>query len=167
MANPFVGEIMMAGFDFAPKGWAACDGASLPITQNFVLFTLISIAYGGDGVKNFNLPDLRGRLPMHRGKGHNLGEKGGEEKVTLHEEHVRHNHAATGFAGNGNQESPLQSTWAISNARQFSSNGPNGGMADECILPNVEEGGGKAHDNMMPYLTINFIINLVGTSPPQ
>jgi microcystin-dependent protein len=167
MANPFVGEIMMAGFNFAPRGWAACDGASLNIAQVSLLFSLIGFAYGGDGVKTFNLPDLRGRLPMHRGKGHGLGEKGGEETVTLHEEHVLHTHIGVSVAGNGNQESPLQATWASSNARQFSSNGPNGGMADECILPNVEEGGGHAHDNMMPYLPINFIINLVGMSPPQ
>jgi microcystin-dependent protein len=169
MADPFVAEIRIFPFNFAPKGWAWCDGQLLPLSQNTALFSLLGTTYGGNGKSNFALPDLQGRAPMHPGQGpglslHDLGETGGSETVTLLESEIpAHSHGLSmsvrpsdnlnpaGLAlGTGNNiYAPVASTTAMS---------PN-------ALPPA--GGDQPHNNMQPYLTFYFCIALQGVFPPR
>ena len=168
--NPFIGEIRMFGGTFAPSGWAFCAGQLLPISQNEALYTLIGTTYGGDGQNTFQLPDLRGRVPVHQGQstGQNyvIGSLGGAEQVTLTTQQLpSHPHSANGSTStSANATSPSANAWSGNDYKQFSTNAPNAQMnAGSMGLT----GGGQPHDNMLPYLGITFIIALVGIFPSQ
>ena len=168
MSSPFIGEIRLFGGNFAPVGWAFCNGALIPISENDALFNLIGTTYGGDGQSTFALPDLQGRLPMHMGTGaglssHTIGEQGGVEAVTLTTNQIpAHSHAPLSVSGNGNQSTPQNGVWAGVTTSIYTSNPPNtpfnaslGGAA----------GGSQPHENLMPFLAISFIISLFGVFP--
>jgi microcystin-dependent protein len=165
MSNPFIGEIRMFGGNFAPQGWAFCNGQLLAIDQNTALFQLIGTTYGGDGQTTFALPNLQSRVPMHQGTGHVLGEMAGSEAVTLTVNQIPahgHNPQASNA---GSATSPSGTVWANSPALQFApSNSAVSPMHASAI---GSAGGSQPHDNMLPYLAINFIISLFGVYPPQ
>jgi len=170
MGEPFVGEIRMVGFNFPPAGWALCDGQLLAISQNETLFTLIGTTYGGDGEETFALPNLQSRMPIHTGQGpglsnYNLGETGGVESVTLTAQQIPvHNHPLLCSDQNGSQTSPSEGVAAANTLNQYSP--PNSPQAMNANLINPS-GGSQPHENMMPFLTINFIISLFGIFPTQ
>jgi microcystin-dependent protein len=168
MSEPFIGEIRMFGGSFAPAGWAFCDGRLIAISQNEALFTLLGTIYGGDGVNTFALPDLRGRIPVHQGPGFVLGQLAGSESVTLNINQIAsHTHTVAA-------KSTAVAATAGSN---FYGGGPNGaaayGIYDAAgsVTMNagmVTPGGGsQPHENMMPTLTITYIIALQGVFPTQ
>jgi microcystin-dependent protein len=167
VSTPYVGEIRMGGWNFAPVGWAMCNGQLMSISQNEVLFQLIGTTYGGDGVNNFALPDLRGRLPLHAGSGFALGQQGGSETVTLDSNHVPgHSHTFMCSTTAGTQHDPatfvLATLPAGSAYIQGAASTP---LAAGSIPPGT--GGGQPHDNMQPYLCVTFIISMFGVFPPQ
>jgi microcystin-dependent protein len=167
MAQPYVGEIRMFGGNFAPAGWAFCDGSLLPITDNETLFNLIGTTYGGDGQETFALPDLRGRLPIHQGSGFVLAQAAGAETVTLNVNQIPlHNHLPLASANQGDQSGPANGVWAASSPslNQFSSAVPSLNLDPGALQLS---GGSQAHDNMMPFLTVNFILSLFGIFPSQ
>jgi len=173
MADPFVAEIRIFPFNFAPKGWAWCNGQLMPISQNTALFSLLGTTYGGDGKSTFALPDLQGSAPMHPGQGpglslHDLGEMGGSETVTLlTSEMPAHSHALRANNANGDTPSPGGNSLArtgTSNTYQQNSTNNLVGMAPQSLPVG---GGGLPHNNMMPYLTFNFNIALQGVFPPR
>jgi microcystin-dependent protein len=174
MGEPFIGEIRMFGGNFAPAGWAFCNGALLPISENDSLFILIGTTYGGDGQSTFALPDLQGRIPVHAGTGsdgitYTLGDKGGVESVTLTTNQIPiHTHVPVATANAGTVASPANATWAAAGTgEQIYSTPPNppaSAMNAQGILPS---GGSQPHDNMAPYLCINFILSLFGQFPHQ
>ena len=171
--DPFVAEIRIFPFNFAPKGWAFCDGQILPLSQNTALFSLLGTTYGGDGKSNFALPNLQGSAPMHPGQGpglslHDLGETGGMDAVTLLATAMpAHSHTVLA------QNTPLG---GVVSANGNSLNRPGSGnlydgtstvpvaMAPQAIMP---VGGDQPHNNLMPYLTLNFCIALQGVYPPR
>ena len=173
MSEPFIGEIRMVGFNFAPRGWALCDGQLLSISQNTALFALLGTTYGGDGRTTFALPDLRGRVPVHNGNGPGLssypiGTRGGVEAVTLTANQIPpHNHAANAAGPAGNSNDAIGNIWAddagVSSAT-YSSAAATGTMRGNAI---GNTGGGQAHENRQPYLAINFVIALVGLYPSR
>lgn len=167
MSEPFLGEIRIFGGTYAPLDWAFCDGQSLAIAQYDALYSLVGTTYGGDGMSSFNLPDLRGRVPMHRGNGYNLGEKGGQETVTLQANQVAaHTHAVRAKEGNGNANTPEGNVWAtIPSEKRYSTATP--ALAMRSTTVSTGGGNGAAHDNMMPFLVINFIICLYGLYPQR
>src|SRR5690349_16957910 len=171
MSSPYVGEIRMFGGNFAPAGWAFCNGAQMAISENDVLFQLIGTTYGGDGQTTFALPDLQGRLPMHQGTGPGLstrtiGENGGVETVTLTTQQIPvHNHAPLALAGNGNQTTPQGGVWAGVTTSIYTSNPPDPATAAFNTGLGGNSGGSQPHDNLMPYLAISFIISLFGLYP--
>ena len=165
MAEPFLSEIRIMSFVFAPKGWALCNGQLLPINQNQGLFSLLGTTYGGDGRVNFALPDLRGRTPIHMGSGHTLGEKGGEQAHTLSiGELPTHAHFAVGSAQAADVGAPTNATLLgiINNVY---------GAPTNLVAMNPAEitnvGGSQAHLNMQPFLTLSFCIALQGIFPSQ
>jgi microcystin-dependent protein len=173
MADPFVAEIRIFPFNFAPKGWAWCDGQLLPLSQNTALFSLLGTTYGGDGKSNFALPDLQGRAPMHPGQGpglslHDLGETGGSETVTLLESEIpAHSHSLNANNSPANQPGPdpNNSLARTQNATPYVPALPTPTMmAAESLAP---AGGDQPHNNMMPYLTFYFNIALQGVYPPR
>jgi microcystin-dependent protein len=170
MGQPFVGEIRMFGGNFAPVGWAFCNGALMAIAENETLFNLIGTTYGGDGQQTFALPDLRGRLPIHMGTGGGLstrviGEMAGVETVTLISQQIpAHSHAALTVSGGGNQSTPQNGVWAGSSNSIYTSNAPSLPMNNSLI---GAAGGSQPHENRMPYLAISFIISLFGIFPTQ
>jgi microcystin-dependent protein len=154
----------MGCWNFAPVGWAFCNGQLLPISQYSTLFNLIGTTYGGNGITTFALPDLRGRVPVHQGKGYNLGQSAGTETVTLSLNQIpAHSHALNVLTGTGTQPSPKGGFWAESSLGQFSSAPPMANMAP-ALQPS---GGGQPHINVSPYLAVNFIISLFGVYPSQ
>jgi microcystin-dependent protein len=174
MADPFVAEIRIFPFNFAPRGWAWCDGQLLPLSQNTALFSLLGTTYGGNGKSNFALPDLQGRVPMHPGQGpglslHDLGETGGSETVTLLESEIpSHSHTVNASGADANVRLP---------AGQFPATGI-GGIGLYAVAagnPQVQlsantippAGGDQPHNNMQPYLTFYFCIALQGVFPPR
>jgi microcystin-dependent protein len=173
MADPFVAEIRIFPFNFAPKGWAWCDGQLLPISQNTALFSLLGTTYGGNGKSNFALPDLQGRAPMNPGQGpglslHDLGETGGSETVTLLESEIpSHNHTMMAGSDPANAQIPgptlILSRSAGGNAYSVTTSGLQS-MAPEALAP---AGGDQPHNNMQPYLTCYFCIALQGVFPPR
>jgi microcystin-dependent protein len=163
MGQPFVGEIRMVGFSFAPVGWAFCDGSLLAISENETLFNLIGTTYGGDGQQTFAVPDLRGRIPLHVGAGFTLGQAAGTEEVTLITSQIpAHTHPARAQSAVGDQASPTGNVWASSTLNQFTSGPATANMNAGNI---GSTGGSQPHDNMMPTLTINFVISLFGVFP--
>ena len=174
MADPFVAEIRIFPFNFAPKGWAWCDGQLLPLSQNTALFSLLGTTYGGNGKSNFALPDLQGRIPMHPGQGpglslHDLGETGGSETVTLLESEIpAHSHAQMASIEDGVQGS-LTSGTTLSNSvggmlYQTNAGANLVGMNPNALAP---AGGDAPHNNLQPYLTFYFCIALQGVFPPR
>ena len=166
MSEPFVGEIRMFGGTFAPMGWSFCDGRLLPINLYLTLFALIGNTYGGDGVTNFALPDLRGRIPVDQGAGYTIGQKGGAETVTLAPgEMPAHSHPATATSQvGGTVSNPQGNVWANWNGLQYSDQAPNAQMNAGVT---TSAGGSQPHDNMMPYQAVNFIIAYEGIFPSR
>jgi microcystin-dependent protein len=163
MAEPFLSEIRIMSFNFAPKGWALCNGQLLPINQNQALFSLLGTTYGGDGRVNFALPDLRGRVPLHVGSGHTLGERAGQEAHTLTiQELPPHNHSVNVVNSNANA-APTGHSFAAANAL-YQPAPPNTNLAPTTIS-NV--GNGQPHANQQPFLTLSFAIALQGIFPSQ
>jgi microcystin-dependent protein len=162
MAEPFLGEIRMCSFNFAPKGWALCDGALLQINLNQALFALLGTTYGGNGTLNFALPNLKGRVPIHMGTGFTLGQTGGEATHTLNiSELAGHTHTVQASSTDANQTSPSGNLWANGNVPAYSGTG--GAAMNAASISSA--GGGSAHDNMSPYRVINFVIALQGIFP--
>ena len=164
MAEPFLSEIRIMSFEFAPKGWALCNGQLLPINQNQALFSLLGTTFGGDGRVNFALPDLRARVPIHVGSGHTLGERGGEQAHTLSiSELPTHTHVMRGSLDPA-ANTPSNATVLGKSNPQAAYGGPTGltAMAPSAVT-NV--GGSQAHLNMQPFLTLSFCIALQGLFP--
>jgi microcystin-dependent protein len=155
----------MVGFNFAPVGWALCQGQLLPIAQNPALFQLIGTTYGGDGQTTFALPDLRGRVPMHPGNGHVLAEKDGAETVTLTTQQIpSHAHPAQASSSPATSTNLADNVWADWGSTQYSDQAVNAQMS---VAAMAAAGGSQPHDNVMPYLAVNFIISLEGVFPTQ
>ena len=172
MADPFVAEIRIFGFNFAPTGWAFCDGQLLPLSQNTALFSLLGTTYGGDGKSTFALPDLQGSAPMHPGQGpglslHDLGETGGSETVTLLQSEIpAHQHfmrAATQDPADVKLVNP-SATFGLSQEGPLYQDTQNTSLAPQALTP---AGGNLPHTNLMPYLVLNFCIALQGVFPPR
>ena len=171
--DPFLAEIRIFPFNFAPTGWAFCDGQILPLSQNTALFSLLGTTYGGDGKSNFALPNLQGCAPMHPGQGsglslHDLGETGGSDTVSLLESEIpSHTHTMMAEAAPANDKIPVPSV-AISRSVGGNAYLPPdanlGAMNSQVIAP---MGGDQPHNNLMPYLTLNFCIALQGVFPPR
>ena len=163
MAEPFLSEIRMMSFAYAPKGWALCNGQLLPINQNQALFSLLGTTFGGDGRVNFALPDLRGRTPIHVGSGHTLGERGGEQAHTLSvAELPTHTHVLSASNSAGNTGGGGGAFLANGSSDIYTAAGSLVAM-NPAAVPNV--GGSQAHLNMQPFLTLNFCIALQGIFP--
>jgi microcystin-dependent protein len=155
----------MFGGNFAPAGWAFCDGALQAIDQNTAMFNLIGTTYGGDGQSTFALPDLRGRLPLHQGNGFTLAENGGTETVTLTTSQIPgHSHVPLSSPNAGSQASPANGVWAVSASNLYSDVAPGVTMAAGA---SGVTGGSQPHSNFMPYLCVSFIISLFGVFPSQ
>ena len=176
MSEPFIAEIRIVAFNFAPRGWAFCDGQLLPIDQNSALFSLIGTTYGGDGRTTTALPNLQGRTPMHPGRGpgltsRSLGQKTGSETATLTEAQMpahRHTlHINDDELNEPNALSPNNAVWATQESRTPYRTAANADM--KTSAPEVLEatGGGGSHNNMQPLLTLNFVIALVGLYPSR
>lgn len=172
MTQPFIGEIQLFGFNFNPRGWAFANGATLPISQNTALFSLIGVTYGGNGQTTFQLPNFAGRAGCEQGNGpglspRSLGQAFGSNTVTLNSNQIpQHNHVINAFVP-ANSSSPAAngglSQTAISANRPFSAGAPNTTFAPNMIQPSA--GGGQPHQNQQPYLGVNFCIALQGTYP--
>jgi len=164
MSQPFLGEIKVISWNFPPKGWAFCNGALMAINQNQALFSILGTTYGGDGRVTFALPNLQGRLPVHVGNGIFLGEIAGETAHTLTiPELPAHVHVPDGSSVAGTLPSASGKLWGASGATPYSP-APNTSMNPTCISP---QGGSQPHDNLSPYLVLNFIIALQGIFPSQ
>jgi microcystin-dependent protein len=165
MSEPFLSEIKIVSFNFPPKGWALCNGQFLPINQNQALFALLGTTYGGNGQTTFALPDLRGCVPIHIGNGHTLGEKAGSTSVTLNIQQLpTHTHQLNGTAVQSSLDSPTNNLIGKVNINEFG--GPSSLVPMQAgTVSNV--GGSQPHNNMMPYLVLNFIIALQGIFPSQ
>ena len=165
MAEPFLSEIRMFSFGHAPKGWALCNGQLLPINQNQALFSLLGTTYGGNGQTTFALPNLRGRHAMHEGNGHTLGEAAGATSVTITQQTMpQHMHSLTASTVNGNQPVAVGNMLgAFNNAYRTP------GQTLVALEPSsvTSVGGSQPHNNMSPYLVINFCIALIGIFPSQ
>ncbi|HWH12475.1 MAG TPA: tail fiber protein [Solirubrobacteraceae bacterium] len=170
MSESFIGEIRMFGGTFAPNGWAFCDGRTLAIAQNDALFALLGTTYGGDGVQTFNLPDLRGRLPVHQGNNgaatYVLGQLAGSENVTLSTNQLpAHNHALQAGTSPGTQASPSgNALTASSSLGLYTTEAPDIAMAPTTV---GASGGSQPHNNLQPFLCVNFIISLFGIFPSR
>jgi microcystin-dependent protein len=180
MSQPYVGQIMIFGGNFAPLGWAFCNGALLPIAENETLYTLIGTTYGGDGQNTFALPDLQGRVPLHMGQGPNItqkvmGESGGVEGVILQSQHLpSHNHSFTAAnVGNANTPGPttILANEGGADASKVSIYAPFDytpvNMTTLAPGSVAAASGGQPHDNMQPFLVLNFVISLFGIFPSQ
>jgi microcystin-dependent protein len=165
MSNPYIGEIRMVGFNFAPVGWVLCNGQLLPISQNDALYNLIGTTYGGDGQSTFGLPNLQSRIPFHMGNSLILGQLSGTETVTLITNEIpAHFHTLAANSGNGTKASAAGEVWAASTLGEFSTEANSHTMDPSAI---AATGGGQPHDNVPPFLVINFIISLYGIYPSQ
>jgi microcystin-dependent protein len=173
MADPFLAEIRMFGFNFAPRGWAFCDGQLMPLSQNTALFALLGTTYGGDGKSNFALPDLQGRAALHPGQGPGLsprqeGEAGGATSVSLLESEMPlHTHVvrASSEVGDSSVPGPAMALAVSSGASVYRSDSANPTTLAPATLPHA--GGGLPHNNMQPYLALNFCIALQGIFPAR
>ena len=173
MADPFVAEIRMFGFNFAPRGWAFCNGQLLPLSQNTALFSLLGTTYGGDGKSNFALPNLQGSVPMHPGQGpglslHDLGEVGGSETVTLLLSEIPvHPHQLKAGADPANAQIPNDQLTLARSSGGSAYNPTAAGVTQMSGSALAPAGGGLPHNNLQPYLTVNFCIALQGVFPPR
>jgi microcystin-dependent protein len=164
MSQPFLGEIRVVSFNFPPKGWALCNGQVLPINQYQALFSLLGTTYGGNGTTTFQLPNYQARMPVHVGNGYVQGQSSGEPTHTLlPTEMPLHTHSAVGVTTNANSASASGNAWASSGQNPYAAT-PNTQMSPS-VLTNA--GGSQPHDNMPPYLTLNFVIALVGIFPSR
>ncbi|MEJ0075777.1 MAG: tail fiber protein [Alphaproteobacteria bacterium] len=174
MSDPFVAEIRIFPFNFAPKGWAFCDGQLLPLSQNTALFSLLGTTYGGNGKSNFALPNMQGNAPMHPGQGpglslHDLGETGGSTTVTLLESEMpAHSHSffANSVQGDTNSPAPTVSLARASNATPYHADQATN-LVNFAFQAVSVTGGSLPHNNMQPYLTLNFCIAMQGIFPPR
>ena len=170
MSQPYVGEIRLVGFNFAPTGWMLCNGQSLPISEYSTLFNLIGTTYGGDGQTTFNLPNLQSRIPFHMGSNSNgdnfiIGQIAGSESVTLNTLQIpSHSHTLATNSGTGSQPSPAADVWAGSTLDQYSTEAPANAMSSNGT---TNSGGSVPHDNVSPILVVNFVISLFGIYPSQ
>ncbi len=166
MATPYIGEIRIFAGNFAPNGWAFCEGQLLPISENETLFQLIGTTYGGDGQSTFALPDLRGRLPLHQGSGFILAETGGAETVTLTTNQIpAHSHPLLASQDQGNEGKAINKVIGRSGRAAFFREDAPTQVASPAAVTAV--GGSQPHDNFQPYLCVNFIISLFGIFPSQ
>ena len=166
MADVFIGQISVYGFNFPPKGFAMCNGQLMSIQQNQALFALLGTTYGGNGIQTFALPELRGRVPMHPGNGHIQGERGGEETHTLTTGEIAHSHPVSVHNGNANQRTPVGNVYGNVQGTQtnvYSTGAPNTNMGGGF----TNTGSSQAHSNMAPYLTLNMCIALQGIFPSR
>src|SRR5215210_2518122 len=164
MAEPFLSEIRIMSFNFPPKGWALCNGQLLPINQNQALFSLLGTTFGGDGRVNFALPDQRGRVPIHVGSGHTLGERGGEQAHTLSIAEIpTHTHVVNASTNTATLDNPAGNVTANSNPNNIYGPVQNLTALNPATVANV--GGSQAHLNMQPFLTLSFCIALQGIFP--
>ena len=179
MSDQFVAEVRIFPFNFAPKGWAFCNGQLLPLSQNTALFSLLGTTYGGDGKSTFALPDMEGQAPMHPGQGQglslrDLGQLGGSETVTLLDSELpAHTHSVQATAANANTEIPAGAVLGRGNfgfqgntgaVSLYSNDAPNTNMSPQAM---ALAGGDQPHNNMQPYLTLSFCIALQGVYPPR
>lgn len=170
MATQFIGAIRMFGGNFAPRGHASCNGQLLAISQNDALFALIGTIYGGDGVSTFALPNMQSRVPVHQGNlsgggSYSIGQMSGTEEITLVQSQMPiHAHQALGNASDGSQTSPANNFWGLSTSNVYSTNIPAATLNPGAI---GNAGGNQPHENMLPFLCINFIIALEGIFPSQ
>lgn len=170
MAEPFLGEIKLFAGNYAPQGWAYCDGSSLSIASNDALYSLIGTTYGGDGVNNFNLPDLRGRVPVHKGPTYQLGLMDGRESVVLTPDQMPpHTHALNATTTVGQESgnpSPAGNVLAagIDGLQMYRTSPPSQALNAGSVTP---VGGGQPHENRQPFIAMNYIIALEGIYPPQ
>ncbi|MGZ8216184.1 phage tail protein [Methylomagnum sp.] len=163
MAQPYVGEIRMFAGNFAPAGWMFCEGQLVPISEYEVLFNLIGTTYGGDGQESFALPDLRGRLPLHQGNGFTLGETGGVEEVTLTVSQIpAHSHPMLASNDIPTLSSPQSNVTGQAAAKIYRAGNPSMTLNPSSVSP---VGGSQPHQNMQPYLCVDFIISLYGIFP--
>ncbi len=164
MAEPFLGEIRLFSFPFAPRGWAFCDGSILPINQNQALFALLGTTYGGNGTTTFALPDLRSRTPVHAGNSISLGQQGGEENHTLTtSEMPSHTHQARGSSQTADSKAAAGQVWAKAEQKPY-------GAAAGKINPTqalTQSGANQPHPNMQPFTVVNYCIALMGLWPPR
>lgn len=171
MAEPFLAEIRIMSFGYAPQGWALCNGQLLPINQNQALFSLLGTTYGGDGRVNFALPELRGRTPISFGSGHTLGEAGGSQSVTLNQSQLpTHAHVSNGSSANASTVAPTGNVLAKGNANNnpinyYSASISNLVAMNPASVTNV--GGSQPHLNMQPFLALTFCIALIGIFPSR
>lgn len=169
MSEPFIGEVKMFGFNYAPRDWAQCDGQILPINDHYSLYALLGTTFGGDGMTTFALPDMRGRVPVHMGIGYYRGDKGGLESVPLQQTQLPiHTHAVKGTT------SAAGAGQGSTTASFATSTGGSGIYGDATGLVNMEngvvdpcDGGGQPHNNMQPYTTVNFSIAMDGLFPAR
>jgi microcystin-dependent protein len=165
MADPFLSEIKIFSFGFAPRGFALCNGQILPIAQNQALFALLGTTYGGNGTTTFALPNLQGNSPLHQGAGFQIGQSGGEQNHTLTiQETPAHTHQATGTTSQPSSPTPANNVWCANAANPYSNQAPNVNMAPGAI---ANAGQGQPHNNMSPYLVLNFCIALQGIFPSR
>lgn len=175
MADPFVAEIRIFGFNFAPTGWATCDGQILPISQNTALFSLLGTTYGGNGQSTFALPNMAGNSPMHPGQGpglslHDLGETGGSDFVTLLDSEMpAHNHALMANTSPANRTAPGGNSFARvpSGGTPYIAGSPSPPLTNLSFQALPPAGGSLPHNNLMPYLVLTFCIALQGVFPPR
>lgn len=173
MSEPFLAEIRIFGSNFAPRGWAFCNGQLMPVAQNTALFSLIGTTYGGDGRTTTALPDLQGRAPMHPGRGpgltaRRLGEEGGVETVTLTEAQIpQHTHNLVAKDEDGIRTIPQNMYLSNTEAGEKLYQSANTVLVSLAPKSMVSTGGSQAHNNLQPYLTLNFIIALVGLYPSR
>ncbi len=165
MSEPFIGEIRLFAGNFAPAGWAFCDGQLVAIAENDALFTLLGTTYGGDGEETFALPDLRGRVPIHQGNGYALGQTGGVESVTLTTAQLpQHTHALVASTGNGTEPGPAGNLPANGQGvRPYLEDAPDSPLHGGVLAP---AGGSQPHENLQPYVCVHYIIALFGLFPP-
>jgi microcystin-dependent protein len=165
MGDAYLGEIRLFAGNFAPVGWALCNGQLLSIADNSALFAVLGTTYGGDGQSTFALPDFRGRVPVHTGQNYVMGQAAGSETVTLNSNQIAgHSHSLQASTSTGDNSDPTNRVWAMSHFNNYNTGTVDSTMDGASIGPN---NGGQPHDNMLPFVAVNFIIALEGIFPSQ